>query len=186
MFAALPPDASLPPWILNKGSISAVSDTDSAAKYQVFDQILEFISRVDRFQVVAPALTRDSTFNHLAEEALTNDLEIEVVFPDPFFDLLCDRFPQVMREIATTGNFSAYTLDDIEPPYGFGLGYREDSSGIIDTTELAIVCYDENHYSANGTIVTTSPAAVTWGQEQYKMYKSNSTERTSEVLELDQ
>ncbi|WP_435319239.1 helix-turn-helix transcriptional regulator [Haloarchaeobius sp. TZWSO28] len=181
LYDAIPADATLPSFVLTEGSVEVATDS-TIARHQVFDQILEFVSRVDRFHVVVPNLTRDGTFLHFATEVIENDLSVELVVPDQFFEFLWERFGDEMATMFRERDATAYSIPTNDIPYGFGLGYIEDEDGTIVDAEVAVVCYDEHYHNANGTVVTKSPQAVAWAEARYDRYRARATERTGDFL----
>ncbi|MFW6436308.1 MAG: helix-turn-helix transcriptional regulator [Halococcoides sp.] len=175
LYAALPPSASLPWWVVESGSVELATAT--VAKHSVFDQIIAFFDRIDEFRVVAPNLTRDANWTYLADRIVEDGLDMEMILTEAYLDTLMERFGDRLPTLVADHGLDALTVADVDFPYGFGMGYYGGGS------ELAIISYDENYYSANGTVVSDRPEAVAWGERRYESYRERAVNRNDEVLE---
>ncbi|MFB6163455.1 MAG: MarR family transcriptional regulator [Halococcoides sp.] len=174
LFAALPPLAKLPWWIVRGGSVELADE--GVATHSVFDQIIDFFDRIDRFRVVSPTLTRDVTWTYLADRIACDGLDMEMILTEAYLDTLVDRFGDSLPDLIADHDCHAMTVADTDFPYGFGIGYHDDGA------ELAIICYDENYYSATGTIVNDRPEAVAWAERRYDRYRDRAESRDDDVL----
>lgn len=174
LYASLPAEASLPWWIIETGSVDLADE--QVASHGVFDQILAFFDRIDRFRVAAPNLTRDATWTGLADRIAEDGLDMEMILTESYLELLTERFADTLPTLIAEHDLDAMTVPDADFPYGFGIGYHDDGA------EVAIICYDENYYSAIGTIVNDSPAAVTWAEHHYECHRKRADRRNADVL----
>ncbi|AWB26555.1 helix-turn-helix transcriptional regulator [Halococcoides cellulosivorans] len=174
LYEAIPPSASLPWWVVQSGSVELADAT--VAKHSVFDQILAFFDRIETFRVVAPNLTRDANWTYLSDRIVEKDLDMEMILTDAYLDTLMERFGDRLPMLVAEHGLDAMTVEEHDFPYGFGTGYYDGGS------ELALISYDENYYSANGTLVSDRPEAVAWGERRYETYRERAVNRNDDVL----